>query len=316
MPPPPSLIVHADWSVSASKRWMALGVLTANGRYHLHAPTPIEQSLDWLRRLRQMAGVRALLVGVDFPIGLPLAYARQIGSPSFLALLPQLGQGAWQMFYQVAQTPAQISLQRPFYPQRPGQSRLQHLLAGLNLSHADQLRRQCDLRQNGRRAAAPLFWTMGAQQVGKAAIHGWQTVLTSALQMPELRAAIWPFSGTMHELLQDGRLVLAEAYPGEFYRQLGLQFPRGAGGKRAQAGRQHNATRLLACAAHHQITLDAALEKAIATGFGAAPDGEDRFDATVGALGLIQGVMAQRPFPEPANPDIRRIEGWIWGQTG
>ncbi len=293
---------------------MVLGVLAANGRYHLHAPTPVDQPLAWLRRLRQMAGARSLLVGVDFPIGLPLAYAQQIGSPPFLTLLPQLGQGEWQAFYQVAQTPAQISQQRPFYPQRPGQSRLQHLLDGLNLSHANQLRRQCDLPQNGRRAAAPLFWTIGAQQVGKAAIHGWQTLLTPALQAPELRAAIWPFSGTLDELLQGGRLVLAEAYPGEFYRQLGLQFPRGTGGKRTQTGRQHNAASLLACVAHHQVTLDAALQQAIAAGFAQAPHGEDHFDATVGVLGMIHTLLAQRPFPEPTSYPTRHIEGWILGQ--
>lgn len=310
----PTVIAHADWGVRASKRWAVQATLAENGRYHVHAPAPVWEPMAWLRRLHAAAAGGPLLLGLDFPIGLPLAYARQAGVTDFLALLPRLGQGEWADFYRVAEKRAEIGWQRPFYPQRPGGTQQQHLLDALQVSHMDDLRRQCELPQPHRRAAAPLFWTLGAQQVGKAAISGWQELLVPALQDPQLDAAIWPFSGMLADLLRPGKVIFAETYPAEFYHQLGLAFPRQVGGKRRQAGRQHNAPRLLAWAAEQGLSLDPALRDGLVAGFGPGPAGEDPFDACVGALGMVRGVLGERPLPEPTDPQIRRIEGWIWGQ--
>ena len=43
-----------------------------------------------------------MLVGFDFPIGIPKAYADIAGIESFAALLPELGRGQWASFYEVA----------------------------------------------------------------------------------------------------------------------------------------------------------------------------------------------------------------------
>jgi hypothetical protein len=43
-----------------------------------------------------------------------------------------------------------------------------------------RLRRQCERATPTRRAACPLFWTLGSNQVGKAAISGWQEVIAPA----------------------------------------------------------------------------------------------------------------------------------------
>ncbi len=151
--------------------------------------------------------------------------------------------------------------------------------------------------------------------MGKAAISGWRELLVPALQDPELDAAIWPFSGMLADLLRPGKVIFAETYPAEFYYQLELAFPRQVGGKRRQAGRLHNAPRLLGWAADLGMSLDPALRDGLAAGFGSGPAGEDPFDACVGALGMVNGVLGERPFPEPTDPQIRRIEGWIWGQS-
>ena len=75
-------------------------------------------------------------------------------------------------------------------------------------------------------ACCALFWTLGGQQVGKAAISGWTQVLAPALRRlgdnPSI--SIWPFSGCLADLLQPGSTVLAETYPAEYYAHLGVAF--------------------------------------------------------------------------------------------
>lgn len=46
---------------------------------------------------------------------------------------------------------------------------------------------------------------------------------------------------------------------------------------------------------------------------GAGKDGEDRFDAVVGLLGMLDVVLGNRRPGEPED-DTTRIEGWILGQ--
>jgi hypothetical protein len=79
------------------------------------------------------------------------------------------------------------------------------------------LRRRCELAQPGRRAACSIFWTLGGQQVGKAAIAGWKEVLIPALDDTEIDLRLWPFDGSLSELVARGRVVVAETYPAEFY---------------------------------------------------------------------------------------------------
>lgn len=94
----PALVAHADWSVAPGKRWLALATLGA-GSYHAQAPQKVGDVQTLLYRLRELAEpASAVLFGVDFPIGLPLAYAGQVGVDDFAALLPALGHGPWRDF--------------------------------------------------------------------------------------------------------------------------------------------------------------------------------------------------------------------------
>jgi hypothetical protein len=309
----PALVAHADWSKDAGKRWMARAVLQRNGRYLAQAPEVVGELASLLGRLLAEAGSGAsVFLGFDFPIGLPKAYAERAGIRDFLEVLPRLGRGGWERFYCVCERPEQISLSRPFYPYRPGGTNRQYLVDALAVGSIDDLRRCCELAHPGRRAAAPLFWTLGAQQVGKASIVGWRDVLGRALRDDTLDLAIWPFSGHLFELFYPGRVVVAETYPAEFYPHVGVMpFVR----KQVQADRAAQAPRLLRWADDAGVDLQAGLRAAIEIGFGAHRAGEDLFDAAVGLFGMLNVLLRRRSPGEPDDESVRTIEGWILGQT-
>ena len=305
----PYLVAHADWSVHPRKRWSARAVLQSDGRYCAFAPEPVG-ALEAFWADLDRAGDGSAFVGFDFPIGLSRAYAERAGIDDFPAELAKFGTGRFADFYEVTREAGEVCLDRPFYPDRTGGRRRGHLLEGLGLlEHADLLRR-CERRTATRKAACALFWTLGGNQVGKAAIAGWRDLLA-----PTLRSgadlAIWPFHGGLSDLLAKHRLIVAETYPGEVYRHLGLEL---RGGKRSQEVRRTNAARLIAWAKNANVGLTHELVGAIQDGFGSDRTGEDRFDAVVGLLGMLNVVLGHRPSGEPDDPVVRRIEGWILGQ--
>jgi hypothetical protein len=192
-------------------------------------------------------------------------------------------------------------------------------VAGLGLAVGDELLRACDRAHAGRHAAAPIFWTLGAQQVGKGAIAGWREVLAPALRAADLAVAIWPFSGRLRDLFRRARVVVAETYPAECYAHLAVDLRRGAtngrSGKRQPASRAANAGALLAWAQTAGVLLAPALVSAIEGGFGRRASGEDQFDAVVGLFGMLNVVLGRRPPGEPEDERVRHIEGWILGQA-
>ena len=62
------------------------------------------------------------------------------------------------------------------------------------------------------------------------------------------------------------------------------------------------------------INVERSARAEIEDGFGAGADGEDRFDAVVGLLGMLGVVRGRRCSGEPDDPVVRRVEGWILGQ--
>jgi hypothetical protein len=315
----PTCVLHADWSVHPYKRQMAAAWLEPNGSYTAHAPISVPNPALLLPELRATIGPSGCaLIGFDFPIGLPIIYAQKTGVTDFTTALGKFGQGKWMDFYQVAKTPADISLFRPFYPARPGYAAQSHLLQGLGVDHIDQLRRVCELAKANRRAAAPIFWTLGGQQVGKAAISGWRDVLAPALKNQPQHFRLWPFHGSLPDLLRPGTITAAETYPAEFYTPLQVTFStrrRGQkSGKRSLVDRLANADNLMDLAARLDIQLSSELENTIRAGFGAALQAEDAFDAVVGLLGMFMVVRGQLPASVHLPVPIANVEGWILGQ--
>jgi hypothetical protein len=253
-----------------------------------------------------------LLAGFDFPIGLPAAYARRIGFPSFKIALEAFGTGFWSEFYQVAERESEIGLTRPFYPQRSiGGARRQHLVAAHGLAHFDDLLRLCERRTTERRAGCPLFWTLGGNQVGKAAASGWQELIRPAVRRG---AWLWPFDGTLHDLMDKSGAdragpVIAETYPAEAYGHVGIRVRA----KRSQAHRATHAGSLLAWAGRRGVVFAPTIEHALRDGFGPRAEGEDAFDALIGLLGMIEVVAGERPEGACPNPTVQAWEGWILG---
>lgn len=309
----PDLVIHADWSVRPGKRWMARATRQENGRYLVEAPQPAGGPATLLYRLRSWAGPKGVvLAGFDFPIGLPYSYARKVGVDDFVSLLPKLGWGKWETFFRVAERRDQIGLDRPFYPQRPGGTKQKHLLDALDVESMDHLRRACELAGPGQSAAAPLFWTLGPNQVGKAAISGWRDMLAPALRDPALDVALWPFAGSLSTLLRPGRIVVAETYPADYYSYLGMTVPVS---KRTHVGRKAALQKTKQWMASRKLDATPALAMAIASRFGEDADGEDRFDAAVGLLAMLDIIQRGEPAKAPSNDRIRRIEGWILGRV-
>jgi hypothetical protein len=312
------LIVHPDWSVHSGKRWMAVACVDTDGIAAV-APEPVGELTTLFDRLLVRAGEGVpVLLGVDFPIGLPVAYARAAGIDRFMDILLELGAGRWARFYEVANHPDEITIEWSFYPNRPGGTAQRNLIDALGLESMDRLRRGCDRGGPGQRAANPLFWTLGGNQVGKAAISGWRGLLVPALRERRGELAIWPFDGDLDELLATKRIVVAESYPADVYRRLGIDLRLGGSakrhGKRVQACRAANMQTIIEWIGRHAINCDPALFTAIADGFGHGPDGEDRFDVVIGLFGMIELIGGHLPPGAPADPEILAIEGWFLGR--
>jgi hypothetical protein len=154
-----------------------------------------------------------------------------------------------------------------------------------------------------------LFWTLGAQQVGKAAISGWEELLAPALLEKDTAVALWPFAGEWDDLCRPGQTIVVEAYPAAYYRPLGIKNVN----KRNPVSRKAACQSLLNWAEEYGVAMVDWVETAVADGFGPKPSSEDPFDALVGLLGLLNPLLNGQPIAVPIKPDIRQIEGWIFG---
>jgi hypothetical protein len=272
------------------------------------APRPVGDVSTLLLRLTQEASGGAVALGADLPIGLPRAYAATRTEADFPAFLR--GVGGLPGFFSVCATLDEIGPERPFYPARgvAGMTRLSHALA-LGLADASGLSRACDRATAERPAGAPLFWTLGANQSGKAAIAAWQDLILPALG-GTLR--LWPFEGAFRSLLAPGSVALAETYPAEALRHIGIRL---RGSKRRHADRCATTGALLTAMDQMAATPHDAMRRAMLDGFGADASGEDRFDSVLGVLCVLNVLAGGRPDTAPADPWILRWEGWVLGQT-
>jgi len=307
--PRPAVVAHADWSTDPRKRWLCLARRGSSG-YRVSAPEPVGDARTLGSRLTALADGKAVLLGVDFPLGLPATYARRLGLESFVEFLGRLGDPEWADFFAICDKAEQISLYRPFYPRVPGGSSHAELCRGLGVHDIDELRRRCERRTENRRAASPLFWTLGSQQVGRAAIAGWRDLLLS--EQPAFR--LWPFEGGLAELLSAGGVVLAETYPAESAIHVGLAAPGRGWSKRRQSDRAIHADAINRWAIRRRIRIGEELQPLLRDGFGDLRTGEDRFDALLGVAGMLEVVLGGRPEMPPLSNERRLIEGWILGQ--
>ena len=309
-------IVHCDWSTNANKRWMTIATLNEN-TYVIDNPILVGNLNTFFNRMKN--GIKEngrVLIGFDFPIGVPAAYAHQIPNFNFLHFLQNLQNAPnWGDFYNLCQNQNEICLERPFYPYRPGGTCQDHLINGLGLLNRDQLFRTCERATLNRTAASPLFWTLGAKQVGRAAISGWRDLLAPELVNQNCQIGLWPFQGNLAVLLPKYKMVIAESYPAESYIHLG--FPRSGWSKRNPADRIIRGNQVIEWRNNRQneVTFSNDLIQSIQNGFGPHPDGEDPFDSFVGILTMIDIVLGQRNEGSHYDLNLNQVEGWILGQN-
>ncbi len=296
-------VIHADWSANPAGRWAAVADKQA-GRWVARMPEPVPPLDSFVGSLHMGAAREPTLALFDFPIGLPIAYGEQTGFDGF----PQALQEFAPAFYEIAETPGEVSQARPFYPKRTGGARHQHLLDGHGVAGMSDLTRRCERGGHGLRAAGCLFWTLGASQVGRGALVGWRHVIGPACRRG---AHLWPFDGTLNELAARGGLTLGETYPADGYARLGAPFASRES-KRRVGDRAGKASAIEHWAERHDVELVPALRTALRDGFGAKDRGGDAFDAAIGLLAALDAL--DQGCEAPTDAAVRRWEGWILGR--
>lgn len=291
----------------AAGRWMATADRTADGAWRACGPALVPAPADLVDALVAAGRDGPVLAAFDCPIGVPARFGEASGFGGFAALLDALGRGEWPDLFAVAVTPGEVGPRRPFYPARPGGARLRHLLDGHGVDTVDALVRACERAGPEGGAAGCMFWTLGAKQVGKAALFAWREVVIPARRRG---AHLWPYDGDLAALAGRGGLVLAESYPGDAYGQLGFKIRN----KRDRALRAALAPHLLGWAAARRVGLADDLAAAIRDGFPAGAGGDDGFDAAMGLLAAIAVVDGERPAGPPLTGPSQRWEGWILGK--
>lgn len=300
-------VVHCDWSVRAAGRWSAEAHRDAQGGWRASGPSNVADPAALAARLAALAEDAPTLAAFDVPIGFPAAFGAATGYGGFAAAIDAIGRGDWPDIFAIAATPGEVGPRRPFYPARPGGTRLAHLVDGHGVAGIGDLVRACERRGAEGGAAGCMFWTMGASQVGKAALHGWREVIAPARRRG---ARLWPFDGDLAALAGRGGLVLAESYPGDGYGQLGFAIRR----KGDRALRAALAPHLAAWAGERGVALDPGLRAALDAGFPPEAGNDDGFDAVVGLLAALAVARGERAAAPPLAEGLRRWEGWILGK--
>ncbi len=304
------VLAHADWSVSKKKRWVARAEWS--GKWMVTAVEPVGPTLTFVADLLKTAATRRVLAGFDFPIGLPRNYGAKTGETDFSAFLRGVGSGRWSRFADIARTGDEISIERPFYPAGSTGGVTQAALIQAHGETAfDDLRRDCERAKATRRAACPIFWTLGGNQVGRGALSGWVEVVKPAQAGG---ASVWPFDGSLEDLAGGPGLVIAETYPAEAYGHVGVRFAQ-AESKTNRSHRRSKADAIHEWADRHAVELAEPVRALTDDGFGNGKSGEDQFDALMGLLGMIEVAERRSPASDPGVA-IDPWEGWIIGQAG
>jgi hypothetical protein len=296
-------LVHSDWSVAPAKRWSAVAVRSRKG-WLVNRLDRTGEPIPFLDDLFDRS--RRTLAGFDFPIGLPLLFLDGMGLEFPGLLASPLSERA-RRFLTPVETLFDVSPAQPFYGRHPKGGRHADLWQRLGGAAFDDLLRECDRKTERRNRAESIFWTVGARQVGKAALAGWQDILMPALAR---RARLWPFHGPLASL-DSNILTIAETYPAEAYHQIGLRRPVG---KRSQKGRIIACHGLLEWASTYRISFAPAIKLSMLDGFGAGGEGEDPFDALAGLCGMIEVVDGRRAEAPDVTTLSKSREGWILGQ--
>jgi len=256
----------ADWSVRPSGR--AAWCLDPEVEPALlEAPADLGCLLDWMR-----SSDRPALLGIDVGLGVPAGHGQ--GFRAWLA------DGTTPIQERVAPSAEAWSEARPFFrvPPEPG---------GLSQFRArGRLTRGLD---DAVGAKSPFILSGIPGCVGSSCVQIWEVLRRE----PGLR--IWPFDGSLHQLLAPGEVVLAEIYPSAQLRAL-------CPGRRLRKSRIEDRTEAMGTA---QLPLppDGLMGRTV--------ESEDVFDAWVGLCHLA--LAAEEGWLEPPGVDPVHEGGLLGG---
>ena len=304
-----SLAAHADWSIDPRKRWVTIAQRTTTGldperasagRRRSHVPVAPA------RRGRRRRGRHwAPTCPSAFRAPTPPPGPNRISQPSS-ATLP-----AMPDFFSVCSTLDDIRPDRPFYPARgiAGMTRLSHALA-LGLPDAVCAVPTVRPSNNGASGRGAVVLDPGRQPVRQGR-HRRLAAFDPARHWPtRTRCDLWPFEGPFRSLLAPGSVALAETYPAEALRHLGIRL---RGSKRRHADRCATAGALVTAMDQQSATPDDAMRQAVRDGFGADAAGEDRFDSVLGVLcvlNVLAGAPSRHRAGRSVDPALGRLGAW------
>ena len=290
-------IIAVDWGKDARKRSAYISDLHARLVSRLPFEGRLSHLLDYAISLQD-----PVLIGIDAAIGYPAADWRVLvqkgttGASSFADFL--LGEILPPDFFNPVRIPCDWSPQRPFI--RPPTGRWS--LKSFEAASKSGFYRLVDRRLK----AQPIFVTSGIPgSVGSGTRALWQ-------ELRELDEKfcfrVWPFHGSITELLRKERPVIAEIYPKACYGiALSESLPAHLHSiaKTKLPARQHALQELCEAAwvSREQVTIGD-IQPAIAN--------EDDFDALVSAAALTRLFLEKAPLEE--TDDIEsRVEGGVLG---
>ena len=284
----PRFFVSADWSKDPRKRSVYVADLK-------HRRIQSEARPDWgldtlLALAERLCSQGSVLVGVDLALGVPRSYWELVlaepryGRPAtFVNWLARLDSDSG--FFDPANTVKdheQWRVGRPWFHVPPGKGGL----TSFTQKACDGFLRRIDRKTK----AKPVFTVSGIPgTVGSGTRDFWRELAACLRRSSDF--SIWPFDGSLANLLSTNGVVLAETYPGLAYAAaLADELPTG----RFAVGKTKSDQRNRAC----NLLGEAAWVKANKVDLGdlaPARNDEDDFDAHLTAAAVLRCYLEETP---------------------
>jgi 8-oxo-dGTP diphosphatase len=300
--PAPAAFLSADWGKHPRKR--AVYSASSHGGWSIRReePGPGGWSLAALVRtamqLRDRSGF-AVVIAVDAVLGLPTVYGRMTGTSGFRDAVTWLD-AAGGLDAEVKE-PADWTPARPFFRVPPGKGGLTRLVDAAG--GPSSAKRQIEHRTG----AKPVFAVSGIPgTVGSGSRALWKELAAVA---PE-QIKLWPFDGSISELLSTQQVVLAESYPLAAYATaLSPSLPTPI----RRIAKTRGEARIAALDELRQVEWIREYDVRLCD-VRAAEANEDDFDAMLTAAALVRLVASGRPLSHELVDPI--WEGGILGTGG
>jgi hypothetical protein len=184
-------IVNCEWHSDQALRRLTLAT-KQDGKWLITSPEPVGDPSTLLGRVRERVGNESrLLVGLAFPIGVPLAYARRVGISNFRDWAVQLGNGAWRRFFKMNQSLSELNFHQPIGSGCLGEQGFPQMLRRLGIAEWQDAWRLCDPKYGTVGTERCLFWPVCPQSAGRSVISGWRDLLIPRIATGNPGIGLW-----------------------------------------------------------------------------------------------------------------------------